>query len=94
MNVITKHEEDLKQYIVGMKKRDFYRYDTGRDTALGSLENVNGEIEEKINKTTELRYNAEKFEHPTAIEASEVKIKEIQNEVALMQGLWDHIAEC
>jgi hypothetical protein len=94
MAVITRHEEDLKQYIAAMKKRDFYRYDTGRDTALHSLENVNGEIEERIAKTSELRYNAEKFEHPTAIEASEVKIKEIQNEVALMQGLWDHIAEC
>lgn len=77
-----------------MKKRDFYRYDTGRDQALTSLTNVNGEIDNFINKTDELKYNATKFEHPGAIEASEVKIGEIQNEVKLMQGLWDHINEC
>ena len=94
MAVITRHEEELKKYIADMKKRDFYKYDTGRETSLQSLQNVNGEINEKIETTAELRYNAEKFEHPTAIEASEVKITEIQNEVALMQGLWDHIAEC
>lgn len=77
-----------------MKKRDFYRYDTGRDTALQSLTNVNGEIVEFISKTDELKYNATKFEHPGAIEHSEVKIGEIQNEVTLMQGLWDHINDC
>ena len=77
MAVINRHEEDLKQYIAAMKKRDFYRYDTGRDTSLQSLQNVGAEINSFIEKTTELRYNAEKFEHPTAIEASEVKITEI-----------------
>lgn len=77
-----------------MKKRDFYRYDTGRDQSLASLTVVNGEITEFIELTDILKYNAEKFEHPEAIEGSQVKIGEIQNEVGLMQGLWDHIDVC
>ena len=55
---------------------------------------MNGEISAFIHKTEELKYNAERFEHPEAIEQSQVKIGEIQNEVSLMQGLWDHIANC
>ena len=92
--VITRHEEDLKTYVAAMKKRDFYRYDTGRENSLLALEKVNEEIKDFQEKTDELKYNADKFEHPQAIEASEVKISEIRNEVGLMQGLWDHIATC
>ena len=91
---INRHEEELKTYIAAMKKRDFYRYETGREQALTSLQVVNSEITDFQSRTDELRYNAEKFEHPNAIEASETKIGEIQNEVGLMQGLWDHIADC
>ena len=92
--VITRHEEDLKTYVAAMKKRDFYRYDTGRENSLLALEKVNDEIKDFQEKTDELKYNAAKFEHPQAIEASEVKISEIRNEVGLMQVLWDHIATC
>ena len=77
-----------------MKKRDFYRYDTGRDTSLQSLQTVDQEIKAFIDTTDELKFNAEKFEHPGAIEASQTKIGEIQSEVGLMQGLWDHIDVC
>lgn len=91
---IAAHEESLKQYITAMKKRDFYRYDTGRDQALQSLTNVDGEIKGFIETTDELKFNAEKFEHPGAIEGSQTKIGEIQSEVGLMQGLWDHIDGC
>jgi hypothetical protein len=38
-NVVTinRHEEDLKAYVAAMKKRNLYRYDTGREQALTSL---------------------------------------------------------
>ena len=44
--------------------------------------------------TEDLKYNAIKFDHSNLIEPSQVKIGEIQSEVALMQGLWDHTNEC
>ena len=44
--------------------------------------------------TEDLKYNAIKFDHSNLIEPSQVKIGEIQNEVGLMQGLWDHTHEC
>jgi len=59
---ITKHEDELKTYIVSLKKKDIYKYDTGRDQALSSLKLVDEEIKEKIAQTEVLRYNAEKFE--------------------------------
>lgn len=65
---IQEHEDELKAYIAAMKKRDFYRYDTGRDQALQSLEKVGQEIEQFIETTDQLKFNAEKFEHPNAIE--------------------------
>lgn len=91
---IHRHEEDLKQYTTAMKKRDFYRYDTGRETAIASLEKVNSEIDSFIEKTNELKYNATKFEHPEMIEASEGQIGVIQNEVNLFKELWGHIDAC
>lgn len=91
---ITKHDEELKNYIVNLKKRNFYRYDTGREASLSALETVNNEIEGFIGKTEDLKNKAIKFDHPNAIESSQVKIKEVEVEVGLMQDLWDHIAEC
>ena len=91
---ITKHEESLKQYVVAMKKRDFYRYDTGKEQSFVSLGNVDGEMTEFIANTDKLRYNAEKFEQTGAMDPSQNKITEIQTEVGLMQALWDHINDC
>jgi uncharacterized coiled-coil DUF342 family protein len=91
---IARHEDDLKSYIADMKKRDFYRYETGREQAQTSLDKVNDEIKDFCTKTEDLKYNAERFEHPEAIEQSQVKIGEIENEVGLMHGLWEHIADC
>ena len=54
----------------------------------------NDEIKDFCTKTEDLKYNAERFEHPEAIEQSQVKIGEIENEVGLMHGLWEHIAAC
>ena len=91
---IDNHENALKDFHNLMKKRDFYRYETGCEQALASLQSINAEIEEFIAQTEDLKYNAVKFEHPNLIEPSQVKIGEIQNEVSLMQALWDHTNEC
>ena len=47
-----------------MKKRDFYKYETGCEQALQSLTSINSEIDEFIAQTEDLKYNAIKFEHP------------------------------
>ena len=67
---ITKHDEELKNYIINLKKRNFYRYDTGREASLSALETVNTEIEGFIGKTEDLKNKAIKFDHPNSIEAS------------------------
>ena len=39
-NQIAKLEEDLKVYTQELKKRDFYKYECGRENALTKLDNV------------------------------------------------------
>jgi hypothetical protein len=39
-NQIVKLEEDLKVYTQELKKRDFYKYECGRENALTKLDNV------------------------------------------------------
>ena len=43
-NSITKLEEELKAYMAEMKKRDFYKYDCGKEQAEEKLRAVFGEI--------------------------------------------------
>lgn len=43
---ITTLEDTLKQFTNNLKRRDFYKYDTGREQAMKKLEAVNDEIRE------------------------------------------------
>ena len=53
-NEIIKLEESLKMFSNNLKKRDFYKYDTGREMAIKKLEAVYDEIDEIENKIEEL----------------------------------------
>ena len=88
---VGKLDEDLKVYINEMRKRDFYKYETGRETSLESLRKVHQEIEEFQEKIAGFRYTSMKFGTPEIIEVSERQIETVINEAAAMQGLWDHV---
>ena len=55
---MSKLDEDLKVYINEMRKRDFYKYDTGREQSLESLKNVHNEIEEYQEKIEAFKYTS------------------------------------
>lgn len=57
-------EEDLKVYTQDLKKRDFYKYECGRENALNKLEAVYGEINDLNVKITNFGYTADKFGNP------------------------------
>lgn len=91
---ISKLEEDLKAYMAGMKKREFYKYACGRENSLELLNMIYGEIERDVQRIKELGYNATKFGNPEAIEVPEKQVEHIRAEVNNMKALWDHIAKC
>jgi dynein heavy chain len=77
-----------------MKKRDFYKYDTGREQALQSLSGVQNEIQDYNNQRAELLFQAQKFEQASLIDNIEGQITTVETEVSSMQILWDHINNC
>lgn len=91
---ITKFEETLKAYTTDLKKREFYKYDTGKARADETLEAVRMEIDTFKNKLAELQFSSIKFEHPDAINASQAQIEVIETEMDAMSRLWDHAGYC
>lgn len=67
-NQIAKLEEDLKVYTQDLKKRDFYKYECGRENALTKLEAVYAEINDLNVKIGNFGYTAEKFGNPNLID--------------------------
>lgn len=65
---IGKLEDELKAYIQDLRKRDFYKYDCGRENALGKLENVYTEVQAYEQKTEDFGFTAAKFDHANLID--------------------------
>jgi len=94
VNYINKLEEDLKGFQQQMKKRDFYKYQCGREAALEKLDGVFSEIHVYEERIETLGWNANKFGNPDAIETPQKQVDTIKGEINNMKALWDHIAEC
>lgn len=58
INLIKKLEEDLKQFIAEIKKRDFYFYKTGVEEAKKKLDTIYEEIKVFEDKIEDYGYNA------------------------------------
>ena len=81
---VARLDEDLKHYINEMKKRDFYKYETGKEQSLQSLKNVQSDIEEFQEKIASFKYTSMKFGNPEIIEVSERQIDVVINETGAM----------
>lgn len=93
-NSITKLEDDLKVYQQEMKKRDFYKYDCGRETASKKLDAVFVEIGDFEIKITDFGYISSKFSNGNMIDNAQKMVDGVKVEVTNMRGLWDHISYC
>lgn len=93
-NNITKLEEDLKAYFQEMKKRDFYKYDCGKEQAQEKLNGVFSEIQEFEQKIADYGFVAGKFGNPNLIDNAVKQVESIKLEVGNMKSLWEHIAFC
>lgn len=93
-NNITKLEEDLKAYFQEMKKRDFYKYDCGKEQAQEKLNGVFDEIAEFEKKIEDYGFVTRKFGNPNLIDNAIKQVESIKTEVKNMQTLWEHISFC
>lgn len=67
-NQIAKLEEEMKTFTQDLKKRDFYKYDCGRENALAKLDAVYSEIKDLETKIENYGHTAEKFSNPNLID--------------------------
>jgi chromosome segregation ATPase len=93
-NSITKLEEDLKAYMAEMKKRDFYKYDCGKEQAEEKLKAVFAEIADFQQKIKDYGFVAEKFGNPNLIDNAQKQVDGVKLEVNNMRTLWEHISYC
>jgi hypothetical protein len=77
-----------------MRKRDFYKYDCGKDVAIKKLDGVFVEITDFETKITDYGYISSKFSSGNMIDNAQKMVDSIKIEVTNMRGLWDHIAYC
>ena len=91
---IGKLEDELKTFIQEMRKRDFYKYECGRENALSKLEAVYSEVAAYQQKTEDFGFTAKKFDNPNLIDGCNKHIDSIKVELGNMKMLWDHISHC
>ena len=77
-----------------MKKRDFYKYECGRENALAKLDAVYSEIRDLETKIENYGHTAEKFSNPNLIDGCVKQADAIKGEMGNMKMLWDHISVC
>jgi dynein heavy chain, axonemal len=83
----------LKTFTTQLKKRDFYKFDTGREQAHAKLEAVYDEIKEFEDKIVDYGYNAAKFGNAGLIDQPKKQVETIVNECGAMKVLWDQISK-
>lgn len=91
---IKKLEEDITQFTQEMKKREFFQYKCGCQTALVKLDGVFSELKVFESQISDFGTNAKKFGNPELIEKAVREIEQIKITVDNMKELWDHIDFC
>lgn len=84
----------MKTFTQDLKKRDFYKYECGRENALAKLDAVYSEIRDLETKIENYGHTAEKFGNPNLIDGCVKQADAIKGEMGNMKMLWDHISVC
>jgi dynein heavy chain len=91
---IKKLEEEITQFTQEMKKREFFYYKCGTESALQKLDGVFDELKSFENQIDDYGDNASKFGQPDKIDKAVKDIETIKITVENMKILWDHIDVC
>jgi hypothetical protein len=93
-NNIKKLEEEIGTFTMEMRKRPFFKYETGAKESISKLAGVFEELKEFENSRDNLGENARKFGNPDLITKCVKDIEAIKQTVDNMKALWDHIETC
>jgi hypothetical protein len=77
-----------------MRKRPFFKYDTGAKESISKLQDVFGELKDFESSRDILGENARKFGNPDLITKTVKDIEAIKATIDNMKALWDHIETC
>ena len=91
-NSITKLEDDLKVYQQEMKKREFYKYDCGREMASKKLDGVFTEINDFETKISDYGYISSKFANGNMIDKRWLMPLKLRSQTCVAFGTTSHIA--
>jgi hypothetical protein len=77
-----------------MRKRPFFKYETGAKESISKLHGVFDELKEFEKERDTLGENARKFGNPDLISKCAKDIEAIKQTIDNMKALWDHIETC
>ena len=93
-NNIKTLEEQIGTFTQEMRKRPFFKYETGAKDSIAKLGDVFGELKSFENSRDSLGENSKKFGAPTLIDKAVKDIEAIKATIDNMKALWDHIETC
>jgi hypothetical protein len=77
-----------------MRKREFFQYACGTETAKSKLDDVFGELKHFEDLIADYGENSAKFGKPELIGKAVKDVENIKILISNMKALWDHIAKC
>ena len=90
---IDAFEDNLKYYILEMRKSPVYRYSTGEVAAFDIFERVETEIEGFQKRLKDFEYFSRMFKFPEKTSQSKKNLDLIQQETSVVGSLWRHIKQ-
>nr|SYZ35238.1 PtDNAH9b [Paramecium tetraurelia] len=91
---IKKFEEQLKEYLQGLKKETFYQYKTGIKDSQERFTEVQAQIDKFTKTLQNYEYYSKMFNFPDEVVGCQKNLDAIKQEVAAVQLLWEHIKKC
>jgi dynein heavy chain len=87
-------EEHIGTFTQEMRKRPFFKYETGAKESIAKLGDVFGELRDFEDSRDLLGENSRKFGNPDLITKTVKDIEAIKATIDNMKALWDHIETC
>ncbi len=91
---VKSFEEQMKVYASDIKKKEFYFYSSGVETALKKLESAMEDYKGFQAIYQDKEEDAAMFGVPTMMDASKKQLKDLKAEIESMTLLWNHIKKC
>jgi dynein heavy chain len=87
---IALFEQELKTYMLGLKKESYYYYSSGLELAFRELDRVKADLDVKTQEMEDLLHIARNFDYPDELNNSYKIMAQMREDLANIRGLWQH----